>query len=84
MHLVLNKIIKEIKYFPTNLFAYQEDITSVDVVHYIKQKVGSKYNSFILKANLVNMVSHIQKKDLIQELKNLFSINDSLFSTRVC
>lgn len=79
MHLVLNKIIKEIKYFPTNLFAYQEDITSADVVHYIKQKVGSKYNSFILKANIVNMVSHIQKKDLIQELKNLVSIKDIQF-----
>ena len=47
MHLVLNKIIKEIKYFPTNLFAYQEDITSVDVVHYIKEN-SNKTDTLLL------------------------------------
>jgi len=54
IQLVLHKIIKEKNYFPFNMFAYQDNTSSIDVVDYIKTKVSKSSLTFMIQADLKN------------------------------
>jgi len=79
IHLVLNKIIKEKQYFPSNMFAHQENISSIDVIDYLKKKVSKNNLTFMIQANLKNFFPSIKKKYLMKGLAELVGIKDNKF-----
>jgi len=79
IQLVLDQIIKEKKHFPPNMFAYQDNLSSIDVIDYIKTKVNKSSLTFLIKADLKNFFSCIKKKYLLKGLTELVDIRDNKF-----
>jgi len=79
IQLVLHKIIKEKNYFPFNMFAYQDNTSSIDVVDYIKTKVSKSSLTFMIQADLKNFFPSIKKKYLMTGLAELVDIKDNKF-----
>jgi len=77
--LVLNKIIEERQYFPSNMFAYQDNTSSIDVINYLKTKVSKSNLTFMIKADLKNFFPSIKKKYLMKGLAELVDIKDNKF-----
>jgi len=52
IQLIIHKIIAEKQYFPPNMFAYQDNTSSIDVIDYLKTKVSKSNLTFMIKAGL--------------------------------
>jgi len=79
IQLVLNKIIKEKLYFPPNMFAHQNNISSIDILGYLREKVSKTNLTFMIKASLKNFFPSIKKKYLMKGLAELVDIKDNKF-----
>jgi len=79
IQLILHKIIQEKEYFPPNMFAFQDNISSIDIINYLKTKVSKNNLTFMIKAGLKNFFHSIKKKYLMAGFAELVGIKDNKF-----
>jgi hypothetical protein len=79
MQIVLEDIIERKKYFPLNMFAYLNNTSSIDVIDYLKNKVGQSHLTFMIKGDLKDFFSSIKKRHIIKGLAELVNLKDNKF-----
>lgn len=79
MQIVLEDIIERKKHFPSNMFAYLNYASSIDVIDYLKNKVGKSHLTFMIKGYLKDFFSSIKKKHIIKGLVELVDLKDNKF-----
>jgi len=61
------------------MFAYQDNMSSIDVINYLKTKVSNSHLTFMIKADLKNFLPSIKKRYLMKGFAELVDIKDNKF-----